>query len=240
MKLSKTILSVITLILLSTGCREKDEFAVPVKVNLKILSQSIQDQYFTFSGGYIGIKKIEFEGIRESGGNVYFETDPGKSYQTLAFGSIISVFDIPQGIYDYMEWDVYLKQIMTDELRYLDDADLLKAGIVFQGAYWPQGSGYSLPCIGLLIVIDDIEKLEVRAYDAYNNSRVVLSENTTYEAHIILDLDYAFESISGEAIMNAEFSGRNNEWVVISSSNNKDLYTIILDRIFRSAKVVVK
>jgi hypothetical protein len=240
MKLTKAILSVITLVLLSMGCREKDEFAVPVKVNLKIMSQSTQDQYYTFTEGCIGIKRIEFAGIRESGGNIYFETDPEKSYQTTAFGSIISSFDIPQGIYYYMEWDVYLKQIMSDELSDLEDADSFKAGMVIRGAYWPQGEGWGLPYIGLLIVIDDIEKLEVRAYDAYNNSRVVLSENTTYEAHIILDLDYAFESISGEAIMNAEFSGRNNEWVVISSSNNKDLYTIILDRIFRSAKVVVK
>lgn len=246
MKLLKTILIIITLFLWISGCTEKDELAIPVKVHLKIgILEDPSEPNFAFSKGHIGIQTIQFEGIRESGGNIYFETDPEENFQTLGFGikqlATISVYDIPQGIYYYMEWNISLKWIVTDELRYLDDAGSLDAGLVISGSYYPLGEGYGLPFVPIVIAIDDIEQLAVRAKDAENNSRIVLSENNIYEAIIWLDLSHAFQSISGDSIMEAEISGNGQDGVVLISSNkNKELYTIVLDRIFRSAKVIVK
>ena len=90
MTLYKTKLVIITLILFIAGCREKDELTLPVKVSLNIGFFSGGDgdpfdTYVYFTEGQIGIQKIQFEGRREAGRDVFFETDPNINLSTFEF-----------------------------------------------------------------------------------------------------------------------------------------------------------
>jgi len=244
----KIKLLLITLILLLAGC-QKDDLTLPVRVSLKISIFSDYRMDFNFTEGQISIKRIEFEGIREAGGNVFFETEPDINFPALEFGQqpeIISDFDIPQGIYNHMRWDIYLKKIVTDEL--IDDnvTDSLNTGLVIKGHYdtWAYDDWdfelIRLDSIPFIFAMDDTEQFGVRSCDVYNNSTIVFSESKDYEAILWLNLSYAFGSISSVSFMEAEISGDSEHPVVIiSSSKNKDLYMIILDRIFRNAKVII-
>jgi len=243
----KIKLLLITLILFLAGC-QKDDLTLPVRVSLKIryFSDNIWD--YDFTEGQISIKRIEFEGIREAGGNVFFETEPDINFPALEFGQqpeIISDFDIPQGVYNHMRWDIYLKKIVTDELINDNVTDSLNAGLVIKGYFetWMYDWDYyeiTTDSIPFIFAVDDTEQFGVRSYDTYINSRIVLSENKDYEAILWLNLSYAFRSIGIVSFMEAVISGDSEHPVVIiSSSKNKDLYMIILDRIFRNAKVII-
>jgi hypothetical protein len=244
MTLNKIKLASITLILFLTGCSKKDDLTLPVKVYFKIgIPENIySDPYLSFSEGHIGIQRIRFEGKRDAGGDVFFETDPKMNIQTLEFGTGenpgISDFDIPQGIYNYMKWDIDLKRIVTDGL--LDDnaIDSLSIGLVISGIY-KYLDGESIPVI---IAIDDTEQFSVRSDDSGGNSQIVLSvDKVYYEAILLLAPDYAFNSISRESLEDADISlVSGHQIILISKNENEELYENLLYRIDLSAKIIFK
>src|SRR5512142_1233454 len=109
----RSIIVPFTLILLIAGCTKKDELTLPVRVYLKIGivsggSASTGPEYLDFNECQIGIQGIGYEGKREAVGDVYFETDPKVDLKTITFLEpvIVTEFDIPQGVYNYMKWDI--------------------------------------------------------------------------------------------------------------------------------------
>jgi hypothetical protein len=252
MTLKMKLVSII-LILFFSGCTEKDELTLPVRIHFKIwFKQREPDfvaypyaEYFSFSEGQIGIQSISFEGKREAGEDVFFETDPKISIPTVEFGEqpgSISDFEIPQGIYNYIRWGISLKKIMSDELIDDNDLDSLHTGLVIKGYFnkiWWNLDGYgvadSTSAIPFVLTIDDIEQFSCISVNSNSGFGRGLSENKDYSAYMLLDLVYAFESISGESI---DISGDIlHQKIMISSRENKDLYTIILHRIATSTKV---
>jgi hypothetical protein len=240
MTLYKIKLASITLILFIAGCTEKDDLTLPVKVNFKIgISPEYEysDTYLSFAEGQIGIQRIQFEGKREAGEDVFFETDPQMNLQTLAFSTginpVISDFDIPQGIYNYMKWDINLKRIVIDNYT-----DSLSIGLVISGIY-----EYSdLSSIPVVVYVDDTEQFSVRSDDSGGNSQIVLSVNKDYEAILVLAPGYTFSSISRESLEKAADISRDrgHSAIMISSSENEDLYENLLYRIEQSAKIIFK
>jgi hypothetical protein len=234
----------ISLVLFITGCIEKDELTLPVNIDFKIniSENSLKDEYLTFTGGKIGVRRIQFEGKREAGGDVFFETDPNINLPLLTFNTsaqpvTISGFNIPQGIFNYMKWDINLKGILIDEINDDDDVDSPYIGLVISGTY----SYLSSSSIPFIIAIDDTELLSVKSFDQDGNSRIVLSVNKDYEAILLLDPAYAFQSISRESLEEADVSDDSGTpIIVISSDENEDLYEDLLYRIAKSAKVLVK
>jgi hypothetical protein len=235
----------LALVVYLSGCIKKDELTLPVRIDLKIgiSENTFNDNYVTFTGGKIGIRGIMFEGNREAGGDVFFETDPNVNLPPLLFSISaqpvkISEFDIPQGIFNYMRWDINLKKIALDELNDDDDdTDAPSVGLVISGIY-SSLSGSSIP---IIIAIDEIEQFSARSYDADGNSKIALSVNKNYEAVLLLDPAYAFHSISRESLEEADVSDDSGtSIIVISSDENDDLYEDLLYRIEQSAKVIVK
>ena len=244
----KIRLAGIILILFFPSCTEKDELTLPVNVDfmISISDNSSGDEYLSFTGGLIGVQKIVFEGKRDAGGDIFFETDPKMNLSQLAFGTSvqpasISDFDIPQGIFNYMKWDINLKEIFMDELNDddedEDEDDSPKTGLAISGTYSYQ-SGASIP---IIIAIDVAEHFSVRSFDPDGNSTIVLSVDKDYDAILLLDPWYAFHSISRESIEEADTSDDSGtEIILISSEENEDLYEVLLYRIAQSAKVIVK
>ena len=254
----KIKLVVIILILFMAGCTEKDDLTLPVRIQFKVgFSRYSKDHtwelleyehYIEFTEGYIFIQKIQFEGIREAGGDVFFETDPEINLPTTEFGGLIdkalvTEFDIPQGIYNSMKWDIYLRKTATDELIGEDDTDLLYKGIVIKGTIyqrwfreiWGLGSDSS-STIQIIFVIDDTELISIRSYPD-----IAISNDRVHEAILRLDPNYAFDPISEESIKEAEISSDINgdPLLIISSSKNKNLYEMLLYRISQIARVLI-
>jgi hypothetical protein len=250
----KLKLVIITLILFIAGCeKQKDELTLPVRTHLKIYFIQPQEEYgyITFTEGQIGIQRIQFEGQREAGGDIFFETDPQTNLPALLFSSpppvIVSDFDIPQGIYNSMKWNIELKRIVTDELTVNDDTDSLNTGFAIKGwyTYWIWSSDpEEFPIdvnIPFIVAIDDTEQFGFRSYDPDHNSRIVLSENKDYEAILSLNLPYAFAPISQESFEKADISGDSlHPRIIISRNENEELYNIILDRLAESSFVLIK
>ncbi len=258
------------LILFIGACSEKDELTLPVRVNYRIgieqpgsveiklvefMPDNMYSESFDFTEGEIGIQKIQFEGQRETGGDVFFETDPRINYQ-VKFApnkyiaeqqALISSFDLPQGIYNNMKWNIYLNSIVTDDYVEANDADLQNVGLVIHGCFrkawyyvWDFGILDSVYVIPFLFIVDDTEQFSIMSYHNSSNSSIVLSENTAYNAVFSLNLPYAFETISGESFEAADISGDDlNKKVIISSNTNKNLYEIILYRLAISSSVFI-
>lgn len=242
MNLYKNKLVGIILLLFIAGCREKDDLTLPVRVNLKIgidVDGIADYEYLSFTKCQIGINSIQFEGTRESGSDVYFNTGPDMDLQTLTFlrPIIISSFDIPQGIYNYMKWDISVKCIDTEGLIKDRDESYPCIGIIIQGNY-EASDGTIVPFI---LAIDKPDKFSIIASNADNNSTIVISVNKEYEAIVILNAVDAFRSISRESLEKAiSLDDSGHPEIVISSSENENLYSVLTNSIFQSAKLIVK
>jgi hypothetical protein len=243
MTINKLKVAIVILLLTFTGCSEKNDLTLPVRVSFKIgisHEELLSAQYLDFSECQIGIQRIRFEGKREAGGDVFFETDPAMNLQALSFTeqpATISVFDIPQGIYNIMRWDISMKCIDTEGL--IDDRDESYPciGIIITGNY-KSLDGSVIPFI---FAIDRPELFSVMSFDPDGNSSIVLSVNKEYEAIVYFAPEKAFSAISRTSFEEAEISDNIMQpMIIISSSMNVDLYQILLYRIFLSASVVVK
>jgi hypothetical protein len=234
------------MILFISGCiKEKDELTLPVRIKLNIASLALlEDYYLSAYQGKIGIQSIQFEGKREAGEDIFFETDPKMNLQTLQFSSNptkILEFDIPQGIYNYMKWDVTLKRIMTEELNNVDDADSLRIGLVIPGSYWSESDEWEIIIRPFIFAIDDTELLSFKSTGIDGSSSIVISNNKTYEITLLLDLVYTFGSAGWETFEEAEITDVNGQQIIlITSDKNKNLYENFLYRINQSTKVFIK
>jgi hypothetical protein len=245
MTLYKTKLVIITLILFISGCSKKDDLTLPVKVNFKIgisPENVSSDSYLSFNTGHIGVQRIQFEGKRDAGEDVFFETDPKMNLQPLAFSvsenPVISDFDIPQGIFNYMKWDIGLKRIVTEGLIDNNGIDSLSIGLVISGTY-KHLNGDTIPVI---IAIDDTEQFSVKSDNPDGNSQIVLSINKDYyEAILLIAPDYAFSSISRESLEEADISlVSGHQIILISRNKNEYLYQNLLYRIDLSVRIIFK
>jgi hypothetical protein len=258
-------LVVIILVLFMAGCTEKDELTSPVRVHFKIALTglgSIQGwyaEYFEFTEGRILIQKIRFEGKREYGEDIFFETDPDIDLPIIEFGTqpygsppaLITGFDIPQGIYNSWKWDIYMKRIMTDELIADEAMDLHDIGLVIKGSFnqtWWSPEYYpfedSTHSIQVLLAIDAAEQFSLMSKMSYNledSQEIVLSGWGDRQAIMYFDPYNAFETIKRESIEEAEVSSDINGQpiIIISSDKNKHLYENILYRLSQSARVLV-
>lgn len=236
----KAILVITTLILLNGGCREKDDLTLPVKVYLEIgLSQesSSVNSYLDFTNGNIMVSNLRFEGSREAGGNIYFETDYRKPGQEIKFNqnpAIISEYDIPQGIYNYMKWDILMDCSDGDFKSNLCDAFNISGSYIYlNGSVIPLIFHYEIDWVGAGFV--------ARCENPDGASRIVLSVKKEYVAIVLFDPANAFSTISRKSLEEAEVSEADGSpAIVISAGKNIELYNILCYRIFQSAKTIVK
>lgn len=237
MDLYKLKLVSITLIFFLAGCtREKDELMLPVNIRLGIGIKSAGYEFPIF-GGQIGIQSIRFEGKREAGEDVFFETDPEVNLPLIEFSdhfTDISDFDIPRGVYKHMKWDIDLKKIVTDRIYGYEDADSLNIGLVISGTY-DYGYGEE-PSNPFVFAIDDTVKFLFETNDKVSYD---LSDHKSYAVILLLDPSNAFGSISRDSIQKLETSGAiGHQIILISSNKNEDVYESLLQRIILYAKAI--
>jgi hypothetical protein len=242
MNLHKIGLAGIILFLLFPGCTKKDDLTLPVKVYFKIgVSQTspYNAEYFAFNECKIGIQSIGFEGKREEGGDVYFETNSHLNMQPFTFlrPVQVAVFDIPQGIYYFMKWDLTMKCLNPEGLDDGRDESDPCIGVTISGNYLTSNG----PQVPFILAIDEAERFDVTASDPLGKSIIALSVNREYEATVLFDPEYAFHTITREAFEASEVSDvKGKPTVIISSHRNTDLYMILLYRVFQNITISVK
>jgi len=243
MPLKRIVQATLIATLFLNGCENKDDLTLPVKVSFKFGISDNQyetSEYLEFTGCRIGVQRIGFEGNREAGGDIHFVTDPSLNLQTLTFNELpvtVSTFDIPQGIYYYMKWDISLKCVDTNGLNDGRDESYPCVGIIFTGNYRTIG-GTVVP---FALEIDKPEIFRIMSYDTAGDQTIILSVDKEYEAVVWFTPDFAFSAISRQTLEEAEISNdNNNPVIIISSMVNDELYQILLYRIFLSASVTVK
>jgi hypothetical protein len=243
----KIKLAGIILILFFAGCREpeKDDLTLPARIQLFIGIAKVQNDDWDklmYWGGEIGIQRIRFEGKREAGEGVFFETDPRINFQQLRLTNppiSVSNFDIPRGVYTDMKWEIDLKKIVSLESLGYKDFDSLNIGLSLSGSYdWMYGMYWDEPLNSVILAVDDTVKLTFRSHE---NVQFELSEgyeDRTYAIFLLFDPYAAFNPIPQDSIQSLETSkGDWGEEILISSNRNENLYKNLLYKIIQSVRV---
>ncbi len=237
------IMVVVLFALLLAGC-SKDELTYPVKVNFSIgINQSSNPQaYINLSQAVVGVGSIGFVGLRQEGGDVHFDTEPGKTHGTYVIRAgesarYVTYFDIPQGVYDLMSWKLTLAEIdddvYEDEITDSDDY-----GLLIKGSYGPIGSD-SIP---VYFLIDPMEVFSCEATDALGATPISIVEGNSYTILLELNPTEAVEGISRDYFDNASISygDAGEEFILISEEDNVNAYQLFLFRLARTLKATVK
>lgn len=232
----------IILILLITGCTKKDELTLPVRIHLQLggnltTCNHLDDNYvpnytLVFDRCAIGIKKMHFEGIREAGKEFIFDTDPELNLPAFGFSGqneLISDFDIPQGIYDTLSWEIYLKNITAGELADEAEPSLQNSGLYIKGFYnhiWytPDILVDSILSIPFIFIVPDTELFIFKSLN-----KNIFKEGTDCTQKLLFDFTGAFISINPKRFEESEISGEYpDDKIIISGIKNTLLYNDLL------------
>lgn len=243
MTLHKIASAGMVLILLGTGCVKKDDLTLPVKVNLKFgIKQDNPEgnHYINITGCRIAVGRIGFEGTREAGGNVFFETEPSLYMQPLVLSEdlvTLSSFDLPQGVYEGMKWDISMNCLTETGIDDGRNSGYPCLGILLHGSYtYLDGS-----VVPFVLAIDRPELFRIMASSPEGYSTIVLSVGKVYDAIVYFSAYDTFRSISRNMLEEAEITGTPEQPVmIISTVKNMDLYTILLYRFILTTNMIVK
>lgn len=264
-------LAIFLLLCALSGCRkEKDELTLPVSVSFKMAlkvgfsaDSSLGGEYLKFNRCEMGLDKIILTGKRETGKDILFRTKPEVDF-TKVFSTLLKepvqiyLFDIPQGIYKEIKWHIYVSwAVGINSLLDLGctTKELIEAGFEDMspdGALFPVYAGPSILVLGTYEYLDGsvipfvfahdiMMDIEALTYDTEGNSIIVLSVDKKYESTMSINLEYAFQSLSREALEHAEISGEDkNQVIIISQRKNEELFNSLTSQNFMSAKVTIR
>lgn len=236
-------LSLILSLSILFGC-DKDELTHPVKVNFNIkINQATSSQsYLTLSKSVFCIGTISFIGLRQQGGDVHFDTKPGVTHGTIIMNvdqpeKFVTYFDLPQGVYNYMGWDLSFSEIDDDvfEDEIIDSDDF---GMVIIGNY-TKINGEVLP---IYFAISSDEKFSCETTNSDNTTPVSIVKNNTYNLLIEMNPAEAVEGISRDYFEQAVIENDDDEikYIMVSSESNISLYQLFLFRLERILKATMQ
>ncbi len=206
----------------------KEEWTRPVKVvfsfsmdGMGSTSGKKSQNYLEFHEGKMNISQISFEGYRETGPNVFFDSD--FESPVLADLATVSseppvVFDIPQGIYDHIN--------ITLEL----DAEKQPFSLELHGIYHsPNPQKGDIP---LVFTLDLPEKIEVNPEPSAENNQISFVKDHHNEIRIHLNTEILFQLIYTAMLESADISGtEENKCIMISGVENEQIYHLIILRL---------
>jgi hypothetical protein len=214
----------------------------PVKVDVEFyLEQNpLTISYLTFNKAIIAFDKVRFYGVRDVGNDVVFSSRPGFPFGTFTIPamqntSYITYFDIPQGVYNLMRWDIELMEIDDDiyDDEYVDSDDF---GLIFEGTY-TRLNGETI----LFFIAVDPALLSFETVNAIGNNSIVLDSKKDYTVTIELNPYLAMQGIARNFLEQAETDSEDDvEFLEISSDSNEELYSLVLFRLEKTFKAVIR
>lgn len=227
-----------------SGC-EKDELTYPVKVNFSInINQATSSQtYLTLSKSVVCVGNISFIGIRQQGGDVHFDTKPGVNQGSHIINvgqpaQYITYFDIPQGIYNYMGWDMSFSEIDEDifDDENIDSDDF---GMIIIGTY-TKTSGAQIP---IYFAINPSEIINCETTNPDNSTPISIVKDNTYNMLVEINPSEAIEGISREyfeqAIVEIGEDEDSVDHILVSAESNNSLYQLFLFRMEKTLKATM-
>ncbi len=223
------------------GCK-KDSLTHPVKVTFSINLEQIKGlpAYITSSQSVVSIGSISFLGLRQQGGDVHFDTKPGTTQGTYILSSgksaeYVTYFDIPQGVYDYMNWSIILNEI--DEETYdntlVDSEDY---GLLISGIY-TKLDGAKIP---FYFMIDPLHKFSFEASDIKGSTPMSIIDGQMYDILIELGPSEAILNINRDYFEKATIeSDDDNEYIIISPESNINFYQYFLFQLEKTRRATV-
>ncbi|MCU4174227.1 hypothetical protein [Carboxylicivirga sp. N1Y90] len=250
----KWLFKPILIVLIFLYSCQKKEYTVPVNVELEVALKNGTSNHLSFDSGTILFKQIFFDGHRTQGGDVHFATKTDDEIGPFQFffdhPALIENFDIPQGVYSLIEWELTLDEIDdienddddNDEGNNIDNNSKIEdfeteGGLVFNGTY-NSLSGHIVP---LFIIIDEDEIFKVKTINNDGLQDITISAEKPYLAQIKFDPYYATKTISVESLESSDLSHTDlgAAYIEISSDQNEVLYENILFRLQNSVKIII-
>ncbi len=238
------------LLLLLNGCMADDELSAPVNVNLHLEmgTNTPGISYVDFHNITIAVQQTKFYGIREEGSDIFFNSEPNVPFGIYAIrkneqAPTIDAFDIPQGVYNQMRWEIQTREIDDDYFEdYFDEEldeyiDVDDFGIIIEGKYTRLNGSEIL----LFIAIDPTEKLLMETYDTGGNNQLSILSGNTYNIRLEINPYVAIGNIERSLLENAETDEEDDIYFIeISSDENEDLYERILFRLKNTVKAIIE
>jgi hypothetical protein len=231
-------LPILGFLLLLSACR-KDELTLPAKVFFEFELVSHEGEKYLKSGppsnvlpdrmiinqGSLTIKSIEFDGLRDEGRDIFFESDltqpllvdleTGNSNQVLSF-------DVPQGVYNRIELNI--------TLGWNDEIPLVLEGNISKG---------NLDEIPLRFEYNIHERIRVRAEPGKNSNKIVLRKDSPSVARVVIDAGQIFMFVNMSELQDAIVSlHEDRETIIISPRINNEIFNSMAARLERSIRVI--
>jgi hypothetical protein len=242
-QLRRYFLVILTLLCFQITSCVPDDLTKPVRVHFEV--SFIQDDaplaYLSFNKIIVQTEEISFYGIRQEGNDVLFNTRPGDSFgmhmlSPAQNSSYITYFDIQQGVYQLMRWEIELGEI-DDEIYPDDFIDTDDFGLIIEGTYTRQNGENVL----LFIAIEEEEIIGFESVNSDGQTPIpILSENI-YTISLEINPHAVMKGIPRSLLEQAEIEEEDDiAFIEISESENEDLYNLVLFQLSKTMKAVVR
>lgn len=240
---SSWLLPVIIIIFLGLVSCEPDDLSKPVRVHfeLSFIQENEPLSFLTFKRVMVGVERINFYGVRQEGNDVVFSTRPGKSYGIHVLTpeqntSYLTFFDLKQGVYQQMRWELQLEEIDDDVFSedYLDGDDF---GFIIEGIY----SCLDGRTLLLFIAIEEEEIIKIESVNQVGEIPIPILADNTYSISLEIYPHAIFKGIPRSLLEQAEVDEDDDvEFIEISKEENEDLYKLFLFQLSKTIRAVVR
>ncbi len=224
---------------------EPDDLSKPVRVHFELCFSDSEDDaalsYLTFRKIIIDIEKIGFYGIRQEGNDVLFNTRPGDPFGMHILtpsqnSSYVTYFDLKQGVYQLMRWEMELGEI--DEDVYPDDyIDSDDFGFIIEGSYTRLDGTIVL----LFIAIEEEEIISVETVNKEGEVPIAIIIDNVYTVCLEINPYALMRGIPRSMLEQAETDEEDDiEFIEISEDENEELYNLVLFQLSKTLKAVVR
>ncbi len=235
------IISILVFLLFLSSC-EKDELTLPTKVTFELGFQAFgfnenkntESSFQKSQGimqvtrGTITIESLEFDGRREEGKDFYFVSDfPEPITSNLSAGKTneLKTFDIPQGVYNFIEISLNL---VTDN----------EAPIVIEGVF-NRGMPFEDDIL-IRFEYPNTERIRIKAKPKGNGQNIVLKKDIPSTSTIKLDGGVIFQFVNMHMLINANISNfEGEEAIIINQNENNDIFNLMASQVERAFSAVI-
>jgi hypothetical protein len=219
---------------------EKDPSTFPAKVKIAfgmiptgmknemkeavVADDPVEEDFFVIDDGTLVISSIDFEGRRQDASDVFFTADfdpPIVVNLKEETSSRLVQFDIPQGIFERIEFTFHLGAAGHIPLIMNGEANL--------------------PILGNKIVRFEYQYSEAVKVLAQNltGNRIVLRKDVESQATVFVNSEYLFRLINPGMLITAEIiNEQGNELILIAQGMNTPIFNVIANRLSQSFEVI--
>lgn len=238
------ILVVLVIIILPSCIVPGGDDNEPVRVNFDVRFDVTNQTpaYFTFSRAILGINSIRFNGVRQAGNDVAFTTRPDRPVGTFVltptqFLRPMYYFDIQEGVYNSMRWEVMLMPIDDDALG-ADDDDFPAEnyGFLLEGRYTRQDGLRA----EVVFALAENEVLTLQTVALAAARQITLIVGQTYNVELVINPYSLMGGIPRSMLDNAEIDVIDRlNYILITPEDNRELYDLMILRLSRDLRAVI-